>query len=97
QLRALEHLLFTEERLSFAQAAWAVHWGWVHDEADRAFVWRGEAMCHPQESELQAYLSSAEYAAAAEKASRATRYRLARWAFVEQWEREQWSLLLASS
>jgi hypothetical protein len=94
QLRALERVLFHDEKLSFAQAAWAVHWGWVLDEADRALVWKGEAMCRPLDPDLKEYLSSPRYVEAADRAERSVRVRLHRTAFDERWERDRPSLLV---
>ncbi|MBZ0116906.1 MAG: hypothetical protein K8H88_07925 [Sandaracinaceae bacterium] len=93
QLRALERLLFEQEKLPFAQAAWAVHWGHVLDESDRSFAWRGEAMLHPHDEDLAKYLRSDAYAEAARKSERSQRYRLHRAAFDDQWSRDHASLL----
>ncbi len=93
QLAALEELLLRKEKLSFAQAAWAMHWGHVLDVDDSVLRWRGEAMVHATEPSLRAYLTSAEHVRVAERTKKSLRYRLARTAFDEQWQRERASLL----
>lgn len=88
QLQALHRLLFDEEALSFAQAAWAVHWGYVLDADDRVVTWRGEAMVKPAAEALRAYLSSDAHHEDAARVAGSLRYRLSRTAFEEQWRRE---------
>jgi hypothetical protein len=93
QLEAFEALLFEREKLSFAQAAWAVHWGYVVDVDDSVVKWKGEAMIHSDDEELKAYLSSKAYAEHAQKTARSLRYRLRRTAFDERWAHEKEHLL----
>jgi hypothetical protein len=85
RLRALEKLLLEQEKLSFAQAAWAMHWGYVLDVDDSVVRWRGEAMMHSKHPELLAYLTCGEYARIAERTLSSLRYRLHRAAFEEAW------------
>jgi hypothetical protein len=94
QLHALEALLFDRERLSFAQAAWAMHWGHVVDVDDDSVVrWKGEAMVHTDEAELSAYLRSDAYLSVVTRTSAGLRYRLDRSAFDEEWAKNEEALL----
>lgn len=93
QLAALEALLFEREHLSFAQAAWAMHWGYVVDVDDSVVKWKGEAMINTSEKELKAYLRSKAYAEHVEKTAESLRYRLRRTAFDERWAHEREHLL----
>lgn len=93
QLQALEALLFEREKLSFAQAAWAMHWGYVVNVDDGVVRWKGEAMIRPYERELSAYLRSKPYAEHVAKAARDLHYRLRRTAFDERWSAEREHLL----
>lgn len=95
QLEALKALLFEREKLTFAQAAWAMHWGHVLDADDSAVRWKGEAMVKPTEAELAAHLSSSAHREAAERARRSLRYRLSRADFEDHWRREKDALLAA--
>ena len=94
QLEALRDLLFERESLSFAQAAWAMHWGYVLGADDSVVRWKGEAMIKPFDPTLERYLDSDVYAEHAEAARSGARYTLRRTAFDEQWERDHASLLL---
>lgn len=85
QLEAFEALLFEREKLSFAQAAWAMHWGFVVGPGDEVVPWKGQAMIQTEEKELTAYLRSPVYADCVDKARRELRYRLRRSAFDEKW------------
>ncbi len=94
QLNALEALLYDREQLSFAQAAWAVHWGHVIDLDDDTVVrWRGEAMVYANEPELAAYLGSDAYTDVVARAAAGLRYRLDRSAFDDAWRHQEESLL----
>jgi hypothetical protein len=93
QLRALKTLLLDQEKLSFAQAAWAVHWGHVLAADDSALRWRGEAMVRSHEPQLTEYLGGAEYARTAARAAHDLVYRLHRSAFDEDWQKHEASLL----
>lgn len=93
QLDALCALLFDREKLTFAQAAWAVHWGHVLDVTDSVVRWKGEAMIEPSEEELASYLSSDGYRESAKRAAAGLRYRLARAPFEEQWAKNEAALL----
>ncbi|HEY8431449.1 MAG TPA: hypothetical protein VIL20_23875 [Sandaracinaceae bacterium] len=93
QLAALTALLFEREGLEFAQAAWAMHWGYVLDADDSVVRWKGEAMVRPFEEELAAYIGSPEHRAAARRAEQSLRYHLARAPFEERWRKEEPSLL----
>ncbi|MFK7990102.1 MAG: hypothetical protein AB8I08_29050 [Sandaracinaceae bacterium] len=95
QLEALEGLLFEAEGLSFAQATWAMHWGYVIDVDDSVVRWRGEAMVKAVEPALCTYLDDASWRAHADRAEASLRYRLRRTAFDERWARERSSLLEA--
>jgi len=94
QLEALEHLLFEREGLSFPQAAWAMHWGYVVGPDDSVVRWKGEAMIKPFDAALERYVGSDVYRDHAEAARASARYTLRRTAFDEQWERDR-ELLLA--
>lgn len=63
--------------LSFAEAAWAVHQGFVR-EGRRTFKWVPEEQVHPLSDELRRYFESDTYRAAAELAQSRHAYRLAR-------------------
>lgn len=93
QLDALEALLFEREQLSFAQAAWAMHWGYVVDVDDSVVKWKGEAMIHTTERELRTYLQSKAYNDYARKTAESLRCRLRRSAFDERWAEEREHLL----
>jgi hypothetical protein len=97
QLDALTALLLDREKLTFAQAAWAMHWGHVLDPSDRVVRWKGEAMVKPVDDELASYLRSAGYLESASRAAAGMRYRLARAPFEEQWTRSESALLLPTS
>ena len=88
QLQALKRLLFDQEELSFAQATWAVHWGYVLDADDSVVTWRGEAMVKPAVAALTEYLGSDAHREEAAHVARGLRYRLSRTAFEEHWLRE---------
>ena len=93
QLEALEALLFAREQLTFAQAARAVHWGYVIDVDDSVVRWRGEAMLHTDDAALTAYLGSQAYREQATRTAGGLRYQLRRRAFEERWAREEAHLL----
>lgn len=93
QLAVLDELLLHKEKLSFPQAAWAMHWGYVLDADDSVVRWKGEAMIAPVEKELAAYLASDEHTATAERVAKSLRYRLARAPFEEHWRKEHDALL----
>ena len=93
QLKALEQLLFEREKLTFAQAAWAVHWGLVRGPDDAAFIWRGEAMVNAFEPELRAHLTGKAHAERAEELAGHFKYTLARTELDERWEAELQALL----
>lgn len=93
QLLTLERLLFERERLTFAQAAWAVHWGLVRGPDDVAITWRGEAMVNAFEPELRAHLTGKAHAERAEEVAGHLRLKLARTEFDERWAEEHDALL----
>ncbi len=93
QLDALSALLFDREKLTFAQAAWAMHWGHVLDASDCVVRWKGEAMVKSADDELTSYLSSDEYRESAARAAATLRYRLARAPFEEEWAKNERALL----
>lgn len=95
QLEALEALLFEDEGLSFAQATWAMHWGYVIDVDDSVVRWRGEAMVKAVEPALRGYLDDERWRRQADRSKARLRYRLRRTAFDEQWSRERARLLEA--
>lgn len=97
RLLALEDALLEREKLSFAQAAWAMHWGYVIDADDAVLKWKGEAMIRAAEMELIAYLKSKAYAACVDRARASARYRLRRAAFDERWRRDHERLLAPPS
>jgi len=97
QLDALSALLLDREKLSFAQAAWAMHWGHVLDPTDSVVRWKGEAMVRPVDIELASYLCSDGYRESAARAVASLRYRLARAPFEEQWAKNESALLLPTS
>ena len=87
-LEGLMKALFGEEQLSFAQAAWAVHWGHVHDPDGRPLRWHGEAMLRAMNPRLRAYLASAHYVIEVGKSAARNRYVLDREAFDARWAEE---------
>lgn len=93
QLEALEALLFGRERLGFAQAAWAVHWGLVRGPDDAAFAWRGEAMVRPRDPWLLAHLTDRAHTERAHEVASHLRYTLARAELEERWAAEHDALL----
>ncbi len=93
QLHAIAALLFDREKLSFAQAAWAMHWGYVIDVDDSVVRWSGEAMMHTKHPELRGYLECEGYLHAVERAKNDLRYHLHRTAFDEAWEQNHDALL----
>jgi hypothetical protein len=93
QLDALRALCLEREGLSFPQATWAMHWGYVLDVDDRVVRWTGQAMIQTHQDELTAYLGSDAYAASARRTAADLRYHLRRTAFDEQWARERGHLL----
>lgn len=95
QLTALTRLLVERERLTFAQAAWAVHWGLVRGPDDAAIVWRGEAMVHAHDPELKEHLVGPTHAARAAEVAAHLRYTLARGELDERWAQERDALLEA--
>jgi hypothetical protein len=93
RLRALEKLLFEDERLTFAQAAWAMQWGYVLDADDSVVRWKGEAMMQSTQPELTAYFACEAYSRLAERTAASLRYRLHRAAFEEAWTAREAALL----
>lgn len=89
RLRALERLLLQKESLTLAQASWAVEWGYVREENDTPFVWRGEPQLWSRNGQLAARLDSAVYQRLLEDAASKTKYSLDRPAFDEHWQREK--------
>lgn len=92
-LEALMRLLLGDQKLSFAQAAWALEWGHVHDSEGRVLRWRGEAMLRAMDPPLRAYLASADYAVKVAKSAARAVYRLDRSGFDDRWVRERDSLV----
>jgi hypothetical protein len=96
QLRALCALLFDREELSFAQAAWAVHFGLVRGVDDGAFAWRGEAMVKSHAPSLTEHLASEEHRAIVERVAADLKLRLDRTAFDEEWRKREPELITPS-
>ncbi len=93
QLGALTDLLLGSEGLTFAQAAWAMHWGCVRDVDESVLSWRGEAMVNPRDEELRALLTGPAHLEHAAEVARTLRYSLARSEFDERWAAEHDALL----
>lgn len=91
RLDALLDALRVREKLTVAQASWAVEWGLVRDEAREVIRWRGEAQVSVDEPSLAAWVASPHYIDAALHARRANVY-LDRGAFDERWSAERPSI-----
>lgn len=90
RVQSLIQLLLYRERLSLAQASWAVEWGMVREQgAAEPFRWRGEAQVWPRAPSLRAYLGSDAYFAHVGKASAGFAFTLDRAAFDARWQIER--------
>jgi hypothetical protein len=85
RLRAILAVLREQEKLSVAQASWAMEWGLVRDSADQVVGWRGEAQVWAEADPLVAYFGSPTYEQLAGVAQDACRFRLERAAFDARW------------
>lgn len=84
RLRALEDLLLDRERLTIAEASWAVEWGCVRGADDAPLRWKGEAQLRAFSPELAAWLASPGHREAAERARASSRLTLDRAYFEER-------------
>jgi hypothetical protein len=91
RLDALLDALRVSEKLTVAQASWAMEWGFVHDEAGDVMHWRGEAQLSVEEPSLAAWVVSPPYVDAAADARRAKVF-LDRSAFDARWAAERESI-----
>lgn len=94
RLRALLKLLRGKEKLSVAQASWAMEWGCVKDGRGDAVMWRGEAQVATENPELGAYFRSPEYKALAQVGEEACRFELDRADLEARWAEAEHSGLL---
>jgi hypothetical protein len=92
RLDALLDALRVKERLSLAQASWAVEWGLVRDREGAIVHWRGEAQATTREPTYAAWIESETYARHAREAAAAYAPRLDRAAFDARWAAERASL-----
>jgi hypothetical protein len=94
RLRALLGLLREREKLSVAQASWAMEWGCVKDGKGQSVPWRGEAQVATESPELLAYLRSPEYRELSKVACEACKFELDRPTFDAKWKEAEESGLL---
>ncbi|MDQ3033175.1 MAG: hypothetical protein M3Y87_12220 [Myxococcota bacterium] len=92
RLRTLERVLMQEERLTLAQASWAVEWGCVRGADDAVLAWKGEAQLRAFQPELQAWLEHGAHREAALHVAAATKLTLDRKYFDERWSAEHAAL-----
>ncbi len=97
RLRALLRLLRHEQKLSVAEASWAMEWGCIKDGKGEPVAWRGEAQVATEDDELRAYFKSPQYAALAKVGEEACRFTLDREAFEARWKEAESSGLLYAS
>lgn len=88
RLRALESTLMERERLSLAQASWAVEWGCVRGADDAVVKWKGEAQVRPFVPVLAEWMTSEAHGEATERAASAAKYVLDRAFFEDRWKAE---------
>ncbi|UJR86634.1 hypothetical protein [Sandaracinus amylolyticus] len=89
RLRALEATLMGTEKLSLAQASWAIEWGCVRGADDAVMRWKGEAQVRPFAPELTEWMSSEAHVEAEARAAAAARFVLDRAFFEERWRAEK--------
>lgn len=92
RLRALERTLMVEERLSLAQASWALDWGCVRGADDAVLRWKGEAQLRPFAPSLCEWLASTAHAEATAHVAATTKLTLDRTYFDERWRAEHRAL-----
>jgi hypothetical protein len=92
RFRALERVLMKEERLSLAQASWAVEWGSVHEHDGNVLRWRGEVQLRSFEPALTTWLASAAHRKATRQVANNTVFFLDRDKFDARWEAERANL-----
>lgn len=85
---ALEDALLARERLSLAQASWAVEWGLVRDGAGQTYRWRGDAQVRAFTAGLVAFVTSEEHRRATREHAARTSFSLVREAFEARWRKE---------
>lgn len=86
RFHALERMLMEEERLSLAQASWAIEWGAVHEQNGDVLRWRGEAQIRPFERALALWLESGAHRRKARKVAASTAFFLNRDKFEREWQ-----------
>jgi hypothetical protein len=91
RLRALQSYLMDHERLTLAQASWAIEWGLVRGADDAVLRWKGEAQLRAFAPALHRWLESDAHVAAEERSAAATRVVLDR-----RWLDEKWASARAS-
>lgn len=89
RLRALERVLMLEEKLSLAQASWAIDWGCVRGVDDAVVKWKGEAQLRPFHPDLVAWVESDAHQNTTEHVCATTKYTLDRAYFEERWRVEK--------
>ena len=91
RLDAILDALRVREKLTVAQASWAMEWGLVRDATGEVAHWRGEAQLSIDEPSLAAWVLSPAYVDAA-AAARRLELRLDRAGFDERWSAERRSI-----
>ena len=91
RLDSIVDALRVREKLTVAQASWAVEWGLVREETGQVLHWRGEAQLSVDEPSLAAWVASPAYVDASAQARRA-KVSLDRVAFDARWASERASI-----
>lgn len=89
RLRALESTLMGAEKLTLAEASWAIHWGCVRGVDDAVLRWKGEAQVRPFVPELADWMSSPAHEEATSRVASTTKYVLDRAFFEDRWKLER--------
>ncbi|MBX3251334.1 MAG: hypothetical protein KF901_29420 [Myxococcales bacterium] len=84
---ALEEALLARERLTLAQASWAIDWGHVR-EGDQVVRWTGEAQLRAFDDELVRHVTSDEHRRAVREHAARLSFAFDRAAFEAQWHAE---------
>lgn len=92
RLDALVDALRVREKLSVAQASWAVEWGLVRDASGETVRWHGEAQVTTHEPTFHAWIESPTYVEHARQSAAQYAPVLDRAAFDERWAREHEAL-----
>jgi len=87
RLTALLRTLRTEERLTTAQASWAMEWGLVYEDGGDVARWRGELQVAAEHGGLRAHWATPRYRERLRESAEQFRYVLDRSAFDTRWKR----------